>query len=175
MVTSCCLQVEIAQCFKIVLQGFMRCESLDVIQATIAALSISFVRTFLSKRKLAQVVDSGAATGWDDSRMPSVRGLLRRGLTVQALRMLRQGPSRNLERRDYGLDDTVGHEPEGDRPGRATSYSGRDGANCRGVCHDGLISRTLCLSPDIRRGLRSRRGWLRTVGPYFWITRMRRP
>lgn len=110
-----------------------------------------------------------------DPRMPSVRGLLRRGLTVQALRMLRQGPSRNLERRDYGLDDTVGHEPEGDRPGRATSYSGRDGANCRGVCHDGLISRTLCLSPDIRRGLRSRRGWLRTVGPYFWITRMRRP
>ncbi|KAG6357056.1 hypothetical protein INS49_014933 [Diaporthe citri] len=66
---------------------------------------ISFARTFLSKRKLAQVVDSGVGTGWDDPRMPTVRGILRRGLTVQALRefMLGQGPSRNAVTMDWTI------------------------------------------------------------------------
>lgn len=66
---------------------------------------ISFVRTFLSKRKLAQVVNSGVVTGWDDPRLPTVRGILRRGLTVQALRefMLRQGPSRNAVTMDWTI------------------------------------------------------------------------
>lgn len=58
---------------------------------------INFIRTFVSKRKLTKVIDAGIVTGWDDPRMPTVRGILRRGLTVPALRefMLRQGPSRN--------------------------------------------------------------------------------
>lgn len=66
---------------------------------------ISFIRTFLSKRKLTKVVDSGVVTGWDDPRMPTVRGILRRGLTVQALRefMLRQGPSRNAVTMDWTI------------------------------------------------------------------------
>lgn len=66
---------------------------------------ISFIRTFLSKRKLAQVVDSGAVSGWDDPRMPTIRGVLRRGLTVQALRefMLKQGPSRNAVTMDWTI------------------------------------------------------------------------
>ena len=64
---------------------------------------INFVRTFLSKRKLTKVVDTGIVTGWDDPRMPTVRGILRRGLTVPALRefMLRQGPSRNAVTMDW--------------------------------------------------------------------------
>ncbi|KAJ4410571.1 hypothetical protein N0V82_009235 [Gnomoniopsis sp. IMI 355080] len=66
---------------------------------------INFIRTFLSKRKLAKVVDSGRVTGWDDPRMPTVRGILRRGLTVAALRefMLKQGPSRNTVTMDWGI------------------------------------------------------------------------
>lgn len=59
---------------------------------------INFVKTFLSKRKLTKVVDTGKVSGWDDPRMPTVRGIVRRGLTVAALRefMLKQGPSRNI-------------------------------------------------------------------------------
>lgn len=66
---------------------------------------ISFIRTFLSKRKLLKVVDSGKVSGWDDPRMPTVRGILRRGLTVDALRqfMLEQGPSRNVVFMDWTI------------------------------------------------------------------------
>lgn len=64
---------------------------------------INFIRTFLSKRKLSKVVDTGRVTGWDDPRMPTVRGILRRGLTVNTLRefMLKQGPSRNVVNMDW--------------------------------------------------------------------------
>ncbi|KAK2599045.1 hypothetical protein QQS21_005512 [Conoideocrella luteorostrata] len=64
---------------------------------------INFIRTFLSKRKLLKVVDTGRVDGWDDPRMPTVRGILRRGLTVEALRefMLKQGPSRNVVSMDW--------------------------------------------------------------------------
>jgi glutamyl-tRNA synthetase len=66
---------------------------------------INFIRTFLSKRKLTKAVDTGIVTGWDDPRMPTVRGILRRGLTVPALRefMLRQGPSRNAVTMDWTI------------------------------------------------------------------------
>lgn len=64
---------------------------------------INFIKTFLSKRKLAKVVDTGRVDGWDDPRMPTVRGILRRGLTIEALRefMLKQGPSRNVASMDW--------------------------------------------------------------------------
>lgn len=66
---------------------------------------ISFIKTFLSKRKLTKVVDSGKVDGWDDPRMPTVRGILRRGLTIEALRefMLKQGPSRNIVSMDWTI------------------------------------------------------------------------
>ncbi|TQV95455.1 glutamyl-tRNA synthetase [Cordyceps javanica] len=64
---------------------------------------INFIKTFLSKRKLTKIVDTGKVDGWDDPRMPTVRGILRRGLTVEALRefMLKQGPSRNVVSMDW--------------------------------------------------------------------------
>ncbi|KFG77478.1 glutamyl-tRNA synthetase [Metarhizium anisopliae] len=64
---------------------------------------INFIKTFLSKRKLAKVVESERVDGWDDPRMPTIRGILRRGLTVAALRefMLKQGPSRNVVSMDW--------------------------------------------------------------------------
>lgn len=64
---------------------------------------INFIRTFLSKRKLTKVVDTGRVTGWDDPRMPTVRGIVRRGLQIDVLRefMLKQGPSRNVVTMDW--------------------------------------------------------------------------
>jgi glutamyl-tRNA synthetase len=64
---------------------------------------LSFVRTVLSKRKLTRLIELGAVSGWDDPRVPTVRGIKRRGLMIPALRefVLKQGPSRNVVNLDW--------------------------------------------------------------------------
>lgn len=53
--------------------------------------------TLLSKRKLQEFVDKEVVEGWADPRFPTVKGILRKGMTVEALTefMLAQGPSKN--------------------------------------------------------------------------------
>jgi len=41
--------------------------------------------TIISKRYLRQLVDEGLVSGWDDPRMPTLRGLRRRGYTPEAI------------------------------------------------------------------------------------------
>jgi glutamyl-tRNA synthetase len=64
---------------------------------------MNFIKTFLSKRKLNKVVDDGKVWGWDDPRMPTVRGIRRRGMTIPALQefILKTGPSKNINLMDW--------------------------------------------------------------------------
>ncbi len=47
---------------------------------------LNLAYTITSKRKLNQLVEEGAVTGWDDPRMPTIAGLRRRGYPPEAIR-----------------------------------------------------------------------------------------
>jgi glutaminyl-tRNA synthetase len=52
----------------------------------IESARLNLTHTVMSKRKLKQLVDDGVVSGWDDPRMPTLRGLRRRGYTPRAIR-----------------------------------------------------------------------------------------
>ena len=64
---------------------------------------VNFKNTVLSKRKLTWFVDNGYVTGWDDARFPTVRGVVRRGINITALRnfMYSQGSSKRIVLMDW--------------------------------------------------------------------------
>eukprot|EP01065_Artemidia_motanka_P037368 TRINITY_DN4582_c0_g1_i1.p1 TRINITY_DN4582_c0_g1~~TRINITY_DN4582_c0_g1_i1.p1 ORF type:complete len:857 (+),score=352.38 TRINITY_DN4582_c0_g1_i1:106-2571(+) len=77
----------------------MRCANLE----DFARLNMEF--TVMSKRKLTMFVDQGKVDSWDDPRMPTVKGLLRRGMTVPALKKFveHQGMSKATNFQEWGF------------------------------------------------------------------------
>jgi glutaminyl-tRNA synthetase len=53
-------------------------------QIEFARLNLTY--TVMSKRRLLELVREGRVAGWDDPRMPTLRGLRRRGYTPEAIR-----------------------------------------------------------------------------------------
>ncbi|KAH8042832.1 hypothetical protein HPB51_025884 [Rhipicephalus microplus] len=64
---------------------------------------LNMMNTVLSKRKLTWFVENKIVDGWDDPRMPTVRGVLRRGMTVEGLKqfIIAQGSSRSVVMMDW--------------------------------------------------------------------------
>jgi len=54
------------------------------IQTEFARLNVS--HTITSKRKLRQIVEEGLVDGWDDPRLPTIRGMRKRGYPAAAIR-----------------------------------------------------------------------------------------
>lgn len=73
-------------------------------QIEFARLEPTYVIT--SKRKLRRLVTEGYVSGWDDPRMPTIRGLRRRGYTSEAIRYFCEeltGVSKANSTIDYGM------------------------------------------------------------------------
>ena len=83
-------------------------------QTEFARLSLEHV--VVSKRYLRKLVETGAVEGWDDPRMPTLRGLRRRGVPKEAIHALieRVGMARTnsmveLELLDHCIRDVLNH------------------------------------------------------------------
>ncbi|MFP4354951.1 MAG: glutamine--tRNA ligase/YqeY domain fusion protein [Phycisphaerae bacterium] len=65
--------------------------------------------TVMSKRKLRKLIEDGIVAGYDDPRLPTLRGLRRRGVTPQAIRdfMLQIGVNKFVSTVEYPLLEHV--------------------------------------------------------------------
>ncbi len=68
-------------------------------QIEFARMNLNY--TLTSKRKLLRMVKEGIVNGWDDPRMPTLRGLRRRGYTPASIRdfVARAGVAKNINAR----------------------------------------------------------------------------
>ena len=140
-------------------------------QYEFARLNMSYIVT--SKRRLRQLVESGAVDGWDDPRLPTIVGLRRRGYTPDSIRLLaeRSGVSKAGGLIDYASLDIALREDLDPKAPRAMAVL--EPLKLVLGNWDAVIGkdRTLpCTAPlhpgQPERGLRHF-----TLGPQLWIER----
>lgn len=128
---------------------------------------LSFNKTVLGKRYLRRLVQEGKATGWDDPRFPTVRGLRRRGLQPQTLRAFchEQGASRNQNVHDWDKIWAMNRDIISKKCPRVLSVSEEEKVEMRlaGVT-EGEIEAPV-LATDKSLGVRRL-----PVGPLVWTT-----
>ncbi|KAF0096405.1 MAG: glutaminyl-tRNA synthetase [Puniceicoccaceae bacterium 5H] len=66
---------------------------------------LNLTRTIVTKRKLRQLIEEQHVHGWDDPRMPTLRGMRRRGFTPESIKdfMARVGVTKFNSRTDFAL------------------------------------------------------------------------
>lgn len=86
---------------------------------------LAFTNTVLSKRKLQRIVDLKKVSGWTDPSFPTVQGLLRRGLTVEALKafVISQGASKAVNLMDPDKLWAINRQVLDPKVGRYTGIS----------------------------------------------------
>lgn len=94
---------------------------------------LNFVYTLLSKRKLQWFVDNGHVTGWDDPRFPTVRGIRRRGMTVDCIQqfILATGPSQQTINMEWDSIWTINKRILDPIVPRYTAVEERDMVKCQ--------------------------------------------
>jgi len=70
---------------------FIRELELDPAPQQIEFARLNVTHTVMSKRMLRRLVDEGHVRGWDDPRLPTLRGLRRRGYTPESIRSFCEG------------------------------------------------------------------------------------
>lgn len=83
---------------------FWLLEALDLYRPKVYEMSrLNVAYTQLSKRKLLKLVKNGYMDGWDDPRMPTIKGLRRRGYTAEILNAFCNeiGATRNANTVEY--------------------------------------------------------------------------
>lgn len=85
-------------------QYYWVCDALEMRKPYIYGFArFNLQHTVLSKRKLTWFVNERKVDGWDDPRFPTVKGILRRGMTVDALKqfIITQGSSRSVVQMEW--------------------------------------------------------------------------
>jgi len=70
---------------------------------------LELTHTITSKRKLLQLIADGVVSGWDDPRMPTLRGLRRRGYPPAAIRAFCESIGVNRTNARHSLEELESH------------------------------------------------------------------